>query len=100
MGHMISAGVSIQNTDSHPIYDADTKQLLNKPSKDIVINENCWLGMNTTLLKEVVLPRNTIVGYGAVVTRSPREEKCIIAGVPAKIVKHNTLWKQKDENFF
>ena len=98
--HMISMGVSIQNTDSHPIYDAHTKQLLNKPSKDIIINENCWLGMNTTLLKEVVLPQGTIVGFGTVVTHSIEEEQCIVAGVPAKIVKHNVLWKQKDENFF
>lgn len=98
--HMISAGVSIQNTDSHPIYDADSNRLLNKPSKNVIIGTNCWIGMNVTILKEVVLAPGTIVGYGAVVTKSHQEKNCIIAGVPAKIVKQNILWKQKDENFF
>lgn len=99
-GHMISTGVSIQNTDSHPIYDCSSRTIINKPSAKVEIAENCWLGMNVTILKEVSLARGTIVGYGAVVTKPCLEQNCVIAGVPAKIVKHNVFWKQSDEDFF
>ena len=57
------------------------------PAKDIRIGENCWIGMNSVILPGVVLGKNTIVGASSVVTHSFPEGNCVIAGVPAKIIK-------------
>lgn len=57
------------------------------PSKDVSIGRNCWIGMNAVIMPGVILGDKTIVGAGSVVTHSFKEGNCIIAGVPAKIIK-------------
>lgn len=52
--------------------------------KSIVLGEKCWIGMNSVILPGVVLGDHTVVGAGAVVTKSFPEGNCIIAGNPAK----------------
>lgn len=71
------------------------KEDLNKHDlgKDILIGDNCWIGMNSTILPGVVLGDNTIVGAGAVVTKSFTKGNCVIAGVPAKEIS-----EKKNEN--
>jgi acetyltransferase-like isoleucine patch superfamily enzyme len=54
----------------------------------IVIGRFCWLGMGATILPAVTLGDFTIVGAGAVVTRSFPDGYCVIAGNPAKLIKH------------
>lgn len=63
--------------------------------KDVVIGENCWIGMNSVILPGVVLGSRTIVGAGSVVTKSFPDGNCIIAGVPAKIIKKLECNKDK-----
>jgi acetyltransferase-like isoleucine patch superfamily enzyme len=56
-------------------------------AKDVYIGNYCWLGMNCVILPGVRLGDFTTVGAGAVVTKSFPEGHCVIAGVPAKIIK-------------
>ena len=51
------------------------------------IGDNCWLGANVTILPGVELGPHTIVGAGSIVTKPFCEGNCVIAGVPAKIIK-------------
>ena len=53
----------------------------------ISISDDCWLGAGATLLPGVMLGPHTVVGAGAVVTRSFPEGNCVIAGNPARIVR-------------
>ncbi len=55
---------------------------------DLVIGDNCWIGMNSVVLPGVKLGEKTIVGAGSVITKSYEEGHCIIAGNPAKIIKY------------
>ena len=55
--------------------------------KDVVIGDNCWIGMNSVILPGVTLGNGVIVGAGSVVTKSFEEERCVVAGNPAKIIK-------------
>lgn len=54
-----------------------------------------WIGHCMLGNKNVVLPKDTIVGTGVVVTRSFDEENIVIAGNPAKIIKENVQWKHE-----
>ncbi len=56
--------------------------------RDVVrIGEYCWLGMGAIILPGVMLGDHTIVGAGAVVTKSFPDGYCVIAGNPASKLK-------------
>lgn len=51
----------------------------------IIIEDDCWLGANVVVLKDVTIGRGSIIGAGAVVTRDIPPFS-IAAGVPARII--------------
>lgn len=72
-------------TSNHVFSDLSKHQI----PKDIHIGNNCWIGINATILPGVTLGDSTIVGAGSVVTKSFPDGHVIIAGNPAKIIKNN-----------
>jgi len=58
------------------------------PGQSVHIGSNSWIGMNSTVLPGVVLGEGTIVGAGSVVTRSFPAGHCVIAGNPARVIRH------------
>ena len=61
----------------------------NKPlgyDKDVVVEEDVWIGCNVTLLSGVTIGRGTTVAAGAVVSKS-MPPYCVCGGVPAKFIK-------------
>jgi acetyltransferase-like isoleucine patch superfamily enzyme len=59
---------------------------INDTSKDVIIDEDVWIGTNSTLLAGVHLGRGCIVAAGALVAKSVPPYALVI-GSPAKIVK-------------
>ena len=72
---IITTNHSVKNPDEHD------------GPKDVRLGEKCWLGMNSMILPGVILGNNTIVGAGAIVTKSFPEGHCIIAGNPARLIR-------------
>jgi len=56
--------------------------------KPIKIGSFCWIGMNAVILPGVELGDFTIVGAGAVVTKSFADGYCVLGGSPANIINH------------
>lgn len=81
-GTFIAPNVGIITTN-HNIYNLSKHE----KGKDIIIGQNCWIGMNAVVLPGVILGKHTIVAAGAVVTKSYEDGYCVIGGVPAKIIK-------------
>jgi serine acetyltransferase len=54
--------------------------------KDVIVNEDVWMGLNVTLLSGVEIGRGATIASGAVVTKSI-PPYCIAGGVPAKVIK-------------
>lgn len=67
---------------NHNIYDS-RKHI----SAKVSIGKYCWLGDGCKIMPGVTLGDFTIVGAGAVVTKSFPEGYCILGGVPAKKIK-------------
>ncbi len=57
------------------------------PGKDIIIGNNCWIGMNSIILPGVTLGNGSIVGAGSVVTKSFSGPNNTIVGNPAIKIK-------------
>ena len=54
--------------------------------KDVVVEEDVWVGCNVTLLAGVTIGRGSTVAAGAVVSKS-MPPYCICGGIPAKFIK-------------
>jgi acetyltransferase-like isoleucine patch superfamily enzyme len=53
----------------------------------IEIGRHCWLGKDSNIMPGVKLGDFTVVGAGAIVTKSFPEGCCVLAGNPATIIK-------------
>ena len=73
-------------TGSHKI-DVEGKQTAGEgTSEAIVIEDGVWLGANATVLPGTTIGKKTLVGAGALVTRSI-ESFCVAVGIPARSVR-------------
>jgi len=70
-------------SSNHDLYD-QRKSF----DKKVVIGDYSWVGMNSVILPGVKLGTRTIVAACSVVTKSFPEGYCVIAGSPAKIIRH------------
>ncbi len=67
-------------TENHDIKDPAQRA----GGKSVIIGKKCWIGFNSVILPGVVLGDHTVVGAGAIVTKSFPDGYCVIAGNPAK----------------
>lgn len=88
---MIGANCKLIDNDFHPLNSK--KRILNNPEdikkREISIGDNCFIGMNTIILKGTIIGDNSIVGAGSVVSGKFKSNS-IICGNPAEILKDNT----------
>ena len=52
------------------MYDIAVEEKLPENDKDVVINDDVWIGMRATILKGVTIGEGSIIGAGAVVTKN------------------------------
>ena len=86
----IGANCKIMDNDFHPVELEYRHKGLNEEytrKAPIVIGNDCFIGMNSIILKGTTLGDNVVVGAGSVV-HGVFPDNCVIAGNPAKIVKH------------
>ena len=81
-GTYIGPNVGIITSNHDP-----TNLEAHQPPQDVVIGADCWIGMNVVILPGVLLGDHTIVGAGAVVTRSFVEGHCVLGGNPARVIE-------------
>lgn len=86
---LFSWDITLMDTDWHKIYSSDNNKIIN-PSKPIIIDDNVWVGCNTTILKGVHIAQNVIIGANSLITKSILESGCISTG--DRILKHGVYW--------
>lgn len=73
------------NTPQHPL-DVETRNKFLEYAYPIKVGNNVWFGANVTVCPGVNIGDNVVVGAGSVVTKDV-PPNCVVAGVPAKIIK-------------
>lgn len=93
-GTVISGNVIITNIDHE--YKDITKPVLEQPFivNDTSIGENCFIGFGTVIQAGTKLGKHCVVGANSVV-RGEFPDFCVIAGVPAKIIKQYNFEEKK-----
>jgi acetyltransferase-like isoleucine patch superfamily enzyme len=94
----LAHGVQVFDNDTHPIGRAERQHHLNRiiggrryepytvPSAPVQIGEQCWIGMNSLVMKGVAIGDGSIIAAGSVVVNDV-EPGVIVGGNPARIIK-------------
>jgi acetyltransferase-like isoleucine patch superfamily enzyme len=84
----LAVGVSVYDTDHHPIHWEARRRHDQGAIRTAAVRicEDAWIGANATILKGVTIGERSIVAACAVVT-SDVPPDCIVAGIPARIVR-------------
>ena len=83
---MIGPNTMILDSDGHNL--APNKRWGNSPdAEEIIIENNCWIGMNCIIMKGVRIGKNSVIGAGSVVVKDC-EPNSVYAGNPAKKIKN------------
>lgn len=103
-GYLISIGnnVTISNNVSLITHDASVSHYIDNATDifgKITIGNNCFIGMNSTILPGISIADGCVVGAGSVVTKSIHESGSVWAGNPAKKICTVECLKEKYSNF-
>ena len=79
----IAPQVYLMDGDFHAVED----RLVAGKSRPIIIEDDAWLATRSMVLKGVTIGKGAVVAAGAVVTKDVAPYT-MVAGVPAKVVKH------------
>jgi acetyltransferase-like isoleucine patch superfamily enzyme len=91
----ISIGENVAISENVTIWDSDAHCIdgnYEKMTQPVNIGNNVWIGNNATILKGVTIGDGAIIASGSLVNKDV-PEKCLVGGVPAKIIKTNVNWK-------
>ncbi len=85
----LSYGVKIISTGYDIEHWITTRERVHVTDKPIHIGNYCWIGADAIILPGVnITGEFVVVAAGTVVTKDITESKVLVAGNPAKIVKH------------
>jgi acetyltransferase-like isoleucine patch superfamily enzyme len=91
---MLSREIFMNTSDFHSIIDTKSNLRINTP-KNIILEDNVWLGFNTTINKGAVVGKYSVVATAAIVSGKNYPSNVILAGIPAKIIKENVTWSRE-----
>lgn len=87
-GSAIARGVVILDSDHHVLKAGGRR--LNRPAP-VRIGSHVWIGTGAKILKGVTIGDGAVISAGAVVTEDV-PPGCVVAGVPAKVIRREITW--------
>lgn len=90
---MFSNSIIIRTSDSHPIYNAMTKERINEPL-DVIIENHVWIAPGSKVFKGAIIHEGAIIGSDSLVTKEI-PASCLAVGHPAHVVKSNIIWTRE-----
>ena len=88
---LLSWDILIMDTDFHSVIDM--QGACARKSSPIKVGDHVWIGCRNVILKGVSIANNNIIAANSTVTRSVKEENCIIGGSVAGVIKAGVNWQ-------
>lgn len=66
---MFAGFTTIRGADGHAVFDLETQKIQNERTKQVQIQNHCWIGESCLILKNAFIPENSIVGAKSLVTK-------------------------------
>ncbi len=90
-GVLMGWNVEINNSDGHHfLVDGIEKPI----EGDVTIGNHVWIASDVKIGKNVVISNGSVVAQMSLLNACFDEERVLIAGIPAKIVKRNIDWQE------
>ena len=86
----ISWGCQIVDDDFHVLI---TDPPAPKRPREIILGDHVWVGSNVSILKGTRIASGCVIAAGSVVTGIFDETGCLLAGVPAKVIRRGITWE-------
>lgn len=86
---LMSWGCTIMDTDFHCIWDKGGKKV--NEDQEIIIGDNTWIGMNSTILKGCKIPSSCVIAAGSILSKVLAKEGCIY-GSHGQVIKEDIFW--------
>ncbi|MDR0726819.1 MAG: hypothetical protein LBF37_02025 [Rickettsiales bacterium] len=93
---MFSRSIVIWCGDGHSILDKESKKILNPNGQIILIDDHVWVGEGVKMTKSAHIHRNSVAAIGSVISKDYKESNVILAGNPARIIKHDIDWDRRN----
>ena len=91
-GCAISWDTEFLDEDFHSL-DYDGRRVVEDPA--IAIGDRVWIGSGAKILKGTRISAGSVVGANSLVSGVFEEENVLIAGNPARVVKHGVSWGKR-----
>ncbi len=88
---LLSWDILVMDTDEHPLYNKEHKRI--NPDKPILVGNHVWIGCKCVLLKGAVIPDDTVVAAGTLLTSAISGEQQVIGGNPPSVLKRDVRWE-------
>ena len=88
---LLSWDILVMDTDEHPLYDKEHKRI--NPDKPIMVGNHVWIGCKCVLLKGAVIPDDTVLAAGTLLTSALTGEQQVIGGNPPSVLKRDVRWE-------
>ena len=85
---MLGSGVHIYASNHR--FDLPNENIIDQghsSAQTVILQKGCWLGANVVVLPGVTIGKNAVVGAGSIVTKDV-PDRVVVAGNPAKVIKH------------
>jgi acetyltransferase-like isoleucine patch superfamily enzyme len=85
---IIAGNVTIVDSDFHNPWPPEKRLDFtgSQSDKEVIIENNVWIGIGTVVLKGVTIGKNSVIGSGSIVTSSI-PSNVLAGGIPAKVIK-------------
>jgi acetyltransferase-like isoleucine patch superfamily enzyme len=88
MGHEVTIMAGNRNIELRGKFMCDIADAEKRPGddRDVVIEEDVWVGARVMILNGVCIGRGAVIGAGSVVTKAV-PPYCVVAGTPARVLR-------------
>jgi len=89
-GSLLAWDITILDNDYHRVLDEQGEKI--NASRPVTIGDRVWIGARCMLLKGTQIGNDCVIAAGSLLHRRFEGDGCLIAGNPARILRHGVTW--------